>query len=32
MGVRGVPAELAQIRTQVRGLTDTLWAARSPAS
>jgi Domain of unknown function (DUF222) len=25
----GVPAELARIRTQVRGLTDTLWAARS---
>ena len=28
-GAAGVPAELARIRTQVRGLTDTLWAARS---
>ena len=26
---RGVPAELARIRTQVRDLADTLWAARS---
>jgi hypothetical protein len=25
----GVPAELARIRTRVRGLADTLWAARS---
>jgi len=30
-GAAGVPAELAQIRTQVRGLTATLWAARSRA-
>ncbi len=29
VGVLGVPAELARIRTQVRGLADTLWAARS---
>ena len=29
MGVSGVAGELAQIRTHVRGLTDTLWAARS---
>ena len=28
-GAGGVPAELAQIRGVVRGLTDTLWAARS---
>jgi len=25
----GVPTELAQIRGVVRGLTDTLWAART---
>ena len=28
VGPLGVPAELAQIRHQVRGLADTLWAAR----
>ena len=28
VGVAGVPAELARIRHQVRGLADTLWAAR----
>ena len=30
VGVLGVPAELARIRTQVRGLADTLWAAKGP--
>ena len=29
-GAEGVPAVLAQIGTQVRDLTDTLWAARTP--
>ena len=28
-GVVGVPAQLARISSQVRGLTDTLWSARS---